>query len=345
MSFPTVTTVLPTYRRPEMLRRAIESALAQTYPHLRVCVYDNASGDGTREVVTELAERDSRVTYHCHPENIGSALNFQYGVTHVETECFSVLSDDDVLLPGCYEAAVAELEKSPEAAFAANKVLLRDDQGRVLPALPRWDPGYYRPPEGLLRMVTHGQPVWTGAVFRTAVFETVGHLDLDIPLGLDSEFLFRVAKRMPYVLTPAPGAIFTAHSLATDRGIIDFDLIWPASFRMISKITEDESLPGSVRREFAQRLGAIFKRALFANGVKYLYRGRFEEADKTSLMLRQRFPRSGEALTMPLLSRICQRWPFVLETLRLAFATRSRLRQAGTQDLREEFSVAGQASA
>ncbi len=55
MQGPQITTVIPTYRRPKLLRRAIESVLAQTYPHLKVTVFDNASGDETPEVVAELA--------------------------------------------------------------------------------------------------------------------------------------------------------------------------------------------------------------------------------------------------------------------------------------------------
>jgi glycosyltransferase involved in cell wall biosynthesis len=62
-----ITTVIPTYRRPRLLSRAIRSVLSQNYPHLEVHVYDNGSGDGTPQVVAELAERDPRVKYHCPP--------------------------------------------------------------------------------------------------------------------------------------------------------------------------------------------------------------------------------------------------------------------------------------
>jgi glycosyltransferase involved in cell wall biosynthesis len=69
---PLITVIIPTYRRPKMLGRAIRSVLNQTFPDLQVCVYDNASGDETTQVVVEFAERDSRVRYHCHAANIGA---------------------------------------------------------------------------------------------------------------------------------------------------------------------------------------------------------------------------------------------------------------------------------
>ena len=87
-SAPIITTILPTFRRPRLLRRAIRSALNQTYPHLEVRVYDNASGDETPEVVAELARQDARVKYHCHPTNIGAARNFLYGMERVDTPFF-----------------------------------------------------------------------------------------------------------------------------------------------------------------------------------------------------------------------------------------------------------------
>ena len=85
---PTITTILPTFRRPERLKKAIRSVLNQTYPHFQVCIYDNASDDATASVVAEFASIDPRVKYHCHPQNIGAAENFQYGLDRVETPFF-----------------------------------------------------------------------------------------------------------------------------------------------------------------------------------------------------------------------------------------------------------------
>ena len=50
-------------------------------------------------VVTELMKNDSRVTYDCHPADIGSYGNFNHGIRSVRTPFFSLLSDDDFLVP------------------------------------------------------------------------------------------------------------------------------------------------------------------------------------------------------------------------------------------------------
>ena len=63
VNHPMITTIIPTYRRPKLLRRAILSVLNQTYTNIQVCVFDNASGDETALVVAELARMDNRVKY------------------------------------------------------------------------------------------------------------------------------------------------------------------------------------------------------------------------------------------------------------------------------------------
>ena len=85
-SYPMITTIIPTFRRPELLRRAVTSALAQEGVSLQVCVYDNASSDSTGIVVAELAKKDPRVKYFCHQKNIGGMANFQFGLKNANQQ-------------------------------------------------------------------------------------------------------------------------------------------------------------------------------------------------------------------------------------------------------------------
>lgn len=55
---PLVSIIIPTYNRAELLKRAIESALAQTYKNIQIIVVDDASEDNTPEVVQSF--KDSR---------------------------------------------------------------------------------------------------------------------------------------------------------------------------------------------------------------------------------------------------------------------------------------------
>src|SRR4051812_30154089 len=59
----TVSIVLPTYNRAEMLAGAIESCLAQSLQQLELIVVDDGSTDHTPDVVHSWMERDARVRY------------------------------------------------------------------------------------------------------------------------------------------------------------------------------------------------------------------------------------------------------------------------------------------
>jgi len=163
---PLITTIIPTYRRPQLLQRAIRSVLAQTYPHFQVCVYDNASGDETAAVVRTLAGADHRVKYYCHTENIGAFKNFVFALERLDTRFFSILSDDDILLPSMYKLALSNLEKFPEAMISVALTIGVDNGGRVrFVATSGRNAGLHTPPEGMLSMLEVGQaPIWTGMV-------------------------------------------------------------------------------------------------------------------------------------------------------------------------------------
>ena len=113
----TILTILTTYRRPMLLKRAINSVLKQTYSDFEVCIYDNASDDQTEEIVQGFAKRDSRVKYHRHPENIGMMPNYQFALDRIEAPYFSLLSDDDYLLPLFFEARQSAILLTPNPGF------------------------------------------------------------------------------------------------------------------------------------------------------------------------------------------------------------------------------------
>ncbi|MFO7545353.1 MAG: glycosyltransferase family A protein [Trueperaceae bacterium] len=103
---PLVTIGIPTYNRADKtLRRALESALAQDYPHLQVIVADNCSEDDTERVVREVG-RD-RVDYLRHPTNIGAEPNFNSLVARADGEFFLLLHDDDQIDPDFVTSCVA----------------------------------------------------------------------------------------------------------------------------------------------------------------------------------------------------------------------------------------------
>src|ERR1017187_8035333 len=243
---PVITTLIPTYQRARLLGRAIRSALGQTYPHLQVCVYDNASGDDTRETVRQLSSADPRVRYFCHAANIGAQKNFIEAMKRVDTPFFSILSDDDILLPRFYETAMEGFNSYPEAILSATATLKMDEAGRILNApLLKWKPGLYQPPDGFLSMLDKMHPDWTSVVFRQEVLREAGGLDEETRAPSDLDYMLRIAARFPIVVSNELGAIFVVHA----KGYSSTPKVFtgPGFLKMIQNQTEDERIPIQAR--------------------------------------------------------------------------------------------------
>jgi glycosyltransferase involved in cell wall biosynthesis len=212
MNDPLITTIIPTYRRPKLLKRALSSALNQTYAHIQVLVYDNASGDETEETVRGFMEKDSRVKYHCHPQNIGMLGNYRYGLSEVKTPYFSFLSDDDILLPWFYEEAMHGFQQFPECAFSAASTIIMSEDGKVIRVpLDLWEKvGYLAPPEGLFQMISR-YPIPTCVLFHRKYLDEIS-IDMDNPLTWDCDFLIQIAARYPIFVSRRPSGIFLNHN-------------------------------------------------------------------------------------------------------------------------------------
>ncbi len=210
----TLTTVIPTYRRPRLLDRAIRSVLAQSYPDFEVHVYDNASGDETPEVVAQIAAHDLRVKYHCHPRNIGMMENFAFGIAQVATPYFNILSDDDFLLPGFFESAISALREFPVAGFFLGAHLYADSNGQVVaaPLEEIWKADGFLPPPELFEVLAPGAWVtWTAMVFNSGILPVVGGLDTAMGHTGDVDLILRAALRFAALVSKQPCAVLTMH--------------------------------------------------------------------------------------------------------------------------------------
>lgn len=207
MSAPGVTVVIPTRERAQVLPTAIESVLRQDVPGLRLLVCDNASRDGTAQVVARYATDDPRVLYHRHAADIGATANFQWGMDAVATDHFVLLSDDDALLPGFLARARAALEKQPEAAMFCGASVVYDARSGAHAVRPSrgWQEGAYAAGEQVARILEH-HFLWTGVVFHRRVREALGRFE-PVPL-VDVLYLAKAAASFPFMVSLQPCAVF-----------------------------------------------------------------------------------------------------------------------------------------
>lgn len=57
-----VSIMIPTYNRPQLFEKTLQSALAQTYPHVEILVNDNSTNEDTASLMDKYVA-DPRVHY------------------------------------------------------------------------------------------------------------------------------------------------------------------------------------------------------------------------------------------------------------------------------------------
>ena len=97
MSDPLVSIVIPVYNGGSYLREAIDSALAQTYPHCEILVINDGSNDNGATEAISLSYGE-RIRYF-RKENGGVASALNLGIAQMRGDFLSWLSHDDVCLP------------------------------------------------------------------------------------------------------------------------------------------------------------------------------------------------------------------------------------------------------
>jgi glycosyltransferase involved in cell wall biosynthesis len=112
--------------------RAIESILGQTYPLFELLIVDNASTDGTVDVVTGMQHRDPRILLLRNPRDIGIAGSLNRGLTNARGRFIARMDADDIAEPTRLERQLAYMRAHPECIVCGSHVTLIDEEDRVI---------------------------------------------------------------------------------------------------------------------------------------------------------------------------------------------------------------------
>lgn len=186
-SSPTVSVVIPSYRRAGTIRTAIDSALAQTWTDLEIVVVDDASGDDTQRVVQEID--DPRVRLLVHQRNRGGNAARRTAIEASRGRYIAFLDADDSWYPTKLERQLASLERAGSGTgFSYTWYEVQRPDGTVHPGRRPLETGLATPT--LLGSNFVGT-FSTVLVERTAL-EQVGGPDPSLPACQDWEFYLRV---------------------------------------------------------------------------------------------------------------------------------------------------------
>lgn len=131
-----VSVLMPAYRHEQFVRLAVESVLGQTHGDLELIVVDDASDDGTWDVLQSL--RDERLRLCRHEVNQGAHATLNEALGMARGDFVAILNSDDVYSPRRIERLLAEVAAwGGDEGLAFSDVAFVDDGGQPVPGHPR----------------------------------------------------------------------------------------------------------------------------------------------------------------------------------------------------------------
>lgn len=214
-----VSVVIPTYNYGRFIGEAISGILAQTYPATEIIVVDDGSTDGTDAVVTEFG---NRVQYF-RQENQGVCAARNNGVARASGHYIAFADADDIWLPKKLERQLAKFAEDDEIGLVhcgmqefdskTGDILslhVEGSEGNVADDLLLWEKPVMVGPGGTI-------------VVKREAFQKAGGFDIEIKVGEDCDFCYRVARQVKVGFVPEVLVNYRSHGANAHGNVTEME--------------------------------------------------------------------------------------------------------------------------
>jgi glycosyltransferase involved in cell wall biosynthesis len=198
---PLVSIIVPVFNGEQYLRESLDSILAQSYPNTELLIMDDASTDGTAEII---ASYGNRVKAYRQPQNRGIYGNMNDGIAMARGEYIAIYHADDIYHSNIVEREVDFLERYPEAGgvFCQDIFIGPDgqEQGRLVlpPEVRGGRPLDFRVVFNALLTYMNRILRCPSCMVRASVYRDVGgYRDELFRNTSDLEMYLRIARKYP----------------------------------------------------------------------------------------------------------------------------------------------------
>jgi glycosyltransferase involved in cell wall biosynthesis len=232
-----VSAVIPTRGRPELLQRAVRSALAQTLRAIEVVVVIDGEDPATRLALKELAHQDGRLRVLALPASVGGSDARNRGVEAASGEWIAFLDDDDEWLPGKLQAQIDAVARSTAPVLIGTCRMIARTPGRDYVWPRRLPARNEQIGEYILarRTFTRGE-----GYIQTSTFFVRRSLMLAQPFKSgqlkhqDTEWVLRLG-RLPGVEVVFADEVLAIHNIEEDRATVSNKANWQYSLEWLRR--------------------------------------------------------------------------------------------------------------
>ena len=183
---PLISVVMPVYNARPFLGESIRSILEQTFSDFEFVILDDASTDGSIELLREWSLRDKRIHLHESKKRLGLSGSSNAVVSKARASIVARMDADDIAHPDRLRRQWNIMEGRPDVAVIGVLCNGIDTSGREVRPRDRWR---------LVRRSLYVPFPHGSAMFRREVFDQVGGYDETVNSGEDQDLFSRMAAR------------------------------------------------------------------------------------------------------------------------------------------------------
>ncbi|MFI3283609.1 MAG: glycosyltransferase family 2 protein [Erysipelotrichaceae bacterium] len=239
------TIVIPTYRRPDRITRAVNSALLQSYPDIEVIVVDDNGKDSeyasqTKKALQDFLDKDL-IIYIQNDQNRGGSFSRNQGLNIAQGKYITFLDDDDEIASTKIAKQIQRLESlddSYSCVYTSYHKVMTDEKIYYSNEIIEGDVYKY----ALSRSIYVGSG--SNLLVKTSIAKSIGGYDIRFKRNQDLEFMTRLLKG--YKLAYVDQDLMTIHyeireTQRSYQELVDIDNFYYTMFKdEIENLTMDE---------------------------------------------------------------------------------------------------------
>lgn len=138
MANPKISVLMPVYNGSEYLQESIDSILHQTYTDFEFIIIDDASTDGTWEILKLNSQRDDRIRLLQNSENLGLIKTLNKGIDAALGKYIARQDADDISMLNRFEREIDILESQPDCVMVSSDIqVVQNSSKKVIETLKR----------------------------------------------------------------------------------------------------------------------------------------------------------------------------------------------------------------
>lgn len=201
INIPVFSIITPTFRRPLLLKRNINSVKRQTFHDYEHIIVDDASDPETENMVKNF--EDERIIFYKHSETAGAAAGYNSGIKISKGRFILFLDDDDEYLPSFLEKIYnhfSQADKKVGFIWTGISRIKDTDNGESPLYSIVWPTRFTSKEQSLIASTSIGNGY--GVCIRKECIDTIGLYDESLITGQDTDFLFRLARCFDFETIP-----------------------------------------------------------------------------------------------------------------------------------------------